>query len=293
MRFRGLIFLFLLLPFAGQGQLWLGGNAGSLAGRTADAYVLLHPKNQDWLALSLSGGYTLPGPLFLPHNYADLSNFRHSGYHVRLGAKNFITSDHLSNHLFWGGHLNYAGVTEKANNTSGTGEGAVKNNFGSLGVQFDAGYSICLNPNAMRDKWKLDLGLQLGFPVTKKNDFMGAPTRSATYVPGLGYGRAGEEAVNFQLIVLMRYMMWDGRYGYQKLRKTRYNRRPKKPKPMKPEKRGRLRLKGSDDKGGKGDKAKKDKSSKKGNGGDSGEQKPEKPPKEKKKKKNKENPDDT
>lgn len=277
MQFRWLIFLLVLLPFLGHSQLYLGGNAGSLAGRTADAYVFYHPKNQDWLALSLSGGYTVPGPLFFPHSYPDYDKFRHSGYHIRLGARNFITSDHLSNHLFWGGHMNYAGVTEKATNTSGTGEGEVKNNFGCFGLQLDAGYSMCLNPNAMRDKWKLDMGLQLGFPLTQKDQFLGAASSAATYVPGLGYGRAGEEAVNLQLILLLRYMMWDGRYGHYKHRTIRHNRRPRKPKPFKIPLRDRLKSSGIKEKiKGDGDKEKPTQE------GDT-----EKAPKEKKKKKSK------
>lgn len=292
MRCRWIIPLFLLLPFLGQGQLYLGGNAGSLLGRTADAYALLHPKNQDWLAFSFSGGYTVPGPLFLPHKYDSIERYRHGGYHIRLGARNFITSDHLSNHLFWGGHVNYAGVTEKGNSTA-AGGGEVKKKFGSLGVQFDAGYSICLNPHAMRDKWKLDLGLQLGFPLTNTSEFMAAikssedAKPSAGYVPGLGYGRAGEEAYNLQLIVLLRYMMWDGRYGHFRPRKTKHNRKPKVPKPFKVVKQKKGKSKDTDDGGGdgKGEKSKKEKKNKNGSGDDPEPEKAEKAPKEKKKKK--------
>ncbi|HEX2898493.1 MAG TPA: hypothetical protein VHS96_02125, partial [Bacteroidia bacterium] len=96
-------------------QLFAGYNAGPILGRTLDAGLLYYPKNEDWIAVSLSGGYTFRGPMYFARREAEcLSKFKNGGWHMRLGLRNGLTTDHHANHPWWGLDLVYSRQHESA-----------------------------------------------------------------------------------------------------------------------------------------------------------------------------------
>ncbi|MBL0020604.1 MAG: hypothetical protein IPP17_30270 [Bacteroidetes bacterium] len=109
--------LALTLGNEASGQLFAGYNAGPILGRTLDAGLLYYPKNEDWIAVAFSGGYTFQGPMYFARREAEcLKQFKNGGWHMRLGLRNGLTTDHHSNHPWWGLDLIYSPPKRKRQN---------------------------------------------------------------------------------------------------------------------------------------------------------------------------------
>jgi hypothetical protein len=210
--------LLLLLPLLTRAQVFVGPNVGAVFGRSIELGALVYPKNQDWIAASLSAGYTAPGPMYFPRKKAEcVADFRNQGWHVRVGLRNGLTTDHHANHFFWGLDLTYSHQNESAvKNTCDNPTGdpfridqTVK--VWSLGVNT----GITWNPlrgKSIYQKFLVDFGLRMSYPFATSVPLIG----QRDYISGVGFTWWPIRSIAFQPMAVLRWELFHNRYGYSK-----------------------------------------------------------------------------
>lgn len=201
-----------------QAQLFVGPNFGPIPGRTLDLGILAYPKNEDWLAISLSGGTTLQGPMYFPRKKAEcLSGFRNGGWHIRAGARNGFTIDHHANHLWWGLDLIYSRQKESAVfhtcDTATVNPERISQNIGVLSGAINFGYTW--NPmkkKTIYQRFLVDFGLRVGYPFWSSAPLLG----ERDYISGLGFTWLPIRSITFEPMVTIRWELFHGRYGFFK-----------------------------------------------------------------------------
>jgi hypothetical protein len=203
-------------------QLFFGPNVGPILGRTADAGLLHYPKNEDWIAVSLSGGYTVYGPMYFPRREADcLSQFHNGGWHVRLGLRNGLTTDHHANHMFWGADLIYSRQKEDAriNTCDAATEppSTFSQNIHVMSAAINFGYTWNpLRKKTIYQRFLLDFGLRVGHSFWSSAPLLG----ERDYVSGVGFSWFPIRSITVEPLVAFRWELFHDRYGYHKA-KTR------------------------------------------------------------------------
>lgn len=211
---RSIFFILFLLNIRLQAQVFATLNAGPLLGRGLEAFISVQPKNEDWLLFSAGGGATLRAPFFLSFLKEDcLKKFRNGGWDVFISARNNLTGDHHKSHLFWGlkmilAHQREIAIAESCYPIQGT----LDRRGWVLGGAAMAGYSVLLTPQSVDKKLFWDIGLQTGIPLYRQQQFLSP----LNYVSGLGYGKTGNQGINFELIFALRYELIHGKYGFSK-----------------------------------------------------------------------------
>jgi hypothetical protein len=227
---NGIIILYwvLLTGFAApslRGQVYAGLNLGPAYARTVDLGLTFYPKNEDWISIQLSGGYTFAGPMYFPRKKAEcLGGFRNGGWHVRLGARNGITTQHHSSHPFWGLDLVYSRQQESAVlhlcDTASLPLERVNQNLSVLSGAVNLGYTW--NPFHKKTIYQvvlLDFGLRIGYPFWSKVPLLG----ERDYVSGLGFTWFPIRSLSLEPIIVLRVKLVRGRYGFFKAKeKKRY-----------------------------------------------------------------------
>ena len=213
----GLLLCGLSTSFA---QVFIGLNGGGLPGRTLELQTQIHPKNEDWIALNIAGGYTLKGPYFFKRKDECLSKIKNGGHHVKLGFRNNLTTQHIGNYLWWGAGMNYVWNTSSAisGGCDTLPEGEVSVSTRDLVLQFDAGYSMYILQNPLNERIQADFGATIGFPLKT----WGTHISRNNYLSGVGFGRSAPRPVNFGLIATIRYKILHVRYGYSKPKKIKH-----------------------------------------------------------------------
>ena len=199
-------------------QAFVGLNVGPGVGRTIDVFGMIHPKSQEWLSFTMGGGYTLPGPLYFTRKMDCVSNYNNSGYHVRLGARHSLTTDHHKNFLFYGLNLVLSGQNESITQgicDNGKPPGSFQAKGIAVGGAINAGYSYNPTSRFHKPKVHLDMGLQAGIPFYRTFVQPG----SSSYLPGLGYGKTGRLGIYFELVLIVRYEFWHNIFGYSRPKK--------------------------------------------------------------------------
>lgn len=204
--------------FPVQAQLFFGPNIGPALGRTIDFGLLAYPKNEDWLAFSLSGGYTFSGPMYFPRKKAEcLSGFRNGGWHIRAGARNGFTTDHHDNHLWWGLDLIYSRQNESAVlhtcDTSQADPQHVSQDIHVMSGSISFGYSW--NPmkgKTIYQRFLIDFGLRVGYPFWSSAPLLG----QRDYISGLSFTWFPIRSITFEPMITFRWELFHGRYGFFK-----------------------------------------------------------------------------
>lgn len=212
-----------LMAFRLQAQLYAGFNAGPALFRTGDVQFRLYPKNQDWIAFNFGGGGTFKAPFLLAKKENCLLQWKSSGYHFRGGFRNGLTKDHHKSHLFWGADLVYSRVGEFATRDSCDGGGmpgeVIENRGNVLSGALTGGYTWnLLHKKTIYQKFLVDFGMQIGFPVWKDITFLG----SRQYISGIGLGGLPIRSVHFELVAVARWELWHNRFGYKKPRTVKH-----------------------------------------------------------------------
>ncbi len=203
-------------------QLFVGPNVGGVLGRTVDLGALYYPKNEDWIAISLSGGYTVHGPMYFARREAEcLRQFKNGGWHMRLGLRNGLTTDHHSNHVFWGADLIYSRQNESAHiNACATAtEPAtlVTQQIDVMSFALNIGYTWNpLRRKTIYQRFLVDFGLRIGHPFWSS----APPLGERDYFSGLGFTWLPIRSVTIEPIAAVRWELFHSRYGYHKA-KTR------------------------------------------------------------------------
>jgi hypothetical protein len=206
-------------------QLFFGPNIGPILGRTADAGLLYYPKNEDWIAVSLSGGYTLYGPMYFARREAEcLSKFHNGGWHVRLGLRNGFTTDHHASHPFWGADLVYSRQNEDARiNTCDAATAppaTVSQSVNVMSMAINLGYSWNpLRKKTIYQRFLLDFGLRFGYCFWSSAPLLG----ERDYISGLGFRWFPIRSITLEPIAVFRWELFHDRYGYRKAKtRTRF-----------------------------------------------------------------------
>jgi hypothetical protein len=208
----------LLSATQAHAQVFVGPNLGPALGRTVEIGVMAYPKNEDWISFLASGGYTFPGPMYFPRRQADcLSHFYNNGWHVRLGARNGLTTDHHSSHMFWGLDLTFSRQNESAVlNTCDTASLPIdhfEQSFNAWSGGLNVGYTW--NPLARKtihQKFLVDFGLRVTYPFR----FSQTPLGERDYFSGVGFTWLPFRSIAFEPIAVIRWELIHSRYGYKK-----------------------------------------------------------------------------
>ncbi len=224
MRWLKILVLFagLLLTFQNEvnAQLFAGYNAGPILGRTLDAGLLYYPKNEDWIAVSFSGGYTFHGPLYFARREAEcLKQFKNGGWHMRLGLRNGLTTDHHANHPWWGLDLVYSRQNESARiNTCDAATAppvTVSQSVNVMSAALNLGYTWNpLRKKTIFQRFVVDFGLRFGYSFWSSAPLLG----ERDYVSGLGFSWFPIRKVTLEPIAVFRWELFHDRYGYHKAR---------------------------------------------------------------------------
>ena len=170
---RNPILILILSLLAGplSGQAFLGINFGPAYAKSFDGQFYLYPKNEDWIAVSLSGGYTLNGRTYFPRKEKDcLDNLSSGGWHLRLGVRNDLTTDNLDNHVYWEALAVYTRHTEAATINTCADANSGRMDFNSTVNLWSGAFRVGYQWNPLRRKtihqrFVLDFGLQIGAPI--------------------------------------------------------------------------------------------------------------------------------
>lgn len=225
--------VFLFIGLASLAQAYIGPNFGPLYGLTGDMQLYVYPKNEDWIALSLSGGYKMNAGTYFPRQEKDcLNDLRSGGWHVRVGARNDLTTQNHSSHLFWELLAVYTRHSESA--TLNTCDGAT-----GPRIAFDQTASVVSGALRMGYTWNplhkktiyqvflLDFGLQIGVPVWSSKPIV----QERQHISGIGITRFPIKSVALEPMITLRWKINKRRYGFYKGReKKRFNEKvyPKK-----------------------------------------------------------------
>ena len=199
-------------------QLFVGPNFGGLLGRTLDIGALYYPKNEDWIAVSAGGGYTLHGPMYFARREAEcLRQFKNGGWHLRLGLRNGFTTDHHANHIFWGAELIYSRQKESARINSCAAATEPPTQFEQqinvMSGALNFGYSWNpLRRKTIYQRFLIDFGLQIGYPFWSSEP----PLGERDYFSGLGFTWLPIRSITIQPMAAFRWELFHDRYGYHK-----------------------------------------------------------------------------
>jgi hypothetical protein len=208
-----------------QGQVYMGLNVGPAYARTVDLDFSFFPKNEDWLSFQVSGGYTFAGPMYFPRKKAEcLTDFRNGGWHVRAGARNGLTTQHHSSHLFWGLDLVYSrqqeSVVKHVCDTSTLNPERLAQNINVLGGAVNLGYTW--NPFHKKSIYQIflfDFGVRIGYPFWTQAPLLG----ERDYISGLGFTWFPIRSLTLEPMITLRWKLVKGKYGFFKgKKKTRY-----------------------------------------------------------------------
>lgn len=214
MRLTAIIAL-LLFAASAHGQFFAGLNGGPAYGRTLDGMVMLYPKNEDWIAFTASGGYTFRGPLYFPRKADCVDNFKHGGWHMRLGARNGLTTDDFSNHIFWGLEAVYSRQIESATINACDDPRSRNQRVTVLSGSFNVGYTW--NPFRKRTIYQyilVDFGLRASYPFWTNQPLYG----ERDYISGVGYTWLPIRSIAFEPMVALRVMLFKSRYGFSRFK---------------------------------------------------------------------------
>ncbi len=217
----GIALLFLAPSLFGQS--FAGINLGPLYGRTLDAQLYIYPKNEDWIAVSLSGGYTFSGRGYFIRQEKDcLENLRNGGWHLRLGFRNDLTTDNLDNHLYWEALAVYTRHTESATiNTCAESSGhriPFNSTVNMLGGAVRLGYQWNpLRRKTIYQRFVLDFGLQIGAPIIASAPLVA----ERNHYSGLGITYLPIRSVALEPIIAVRWKLNQRRYGFFKGRERK------------------------------------------------------------------------
>lgn len=199
-------------------QLFAGFNAGPILGRTADAGLLYYPKNEDWIAVAASGGYTFYGPMYFARRKAEcLSHFKNGGWHLRLGLRNSLTTDHHANHVYWGADLVYSRQNESAHihtcDTATLPRRTVYQSLNVMSVSLNLGYTWNpLRGKTIYQRFVVDFGLRVGYPFWSSAPLLG----ERDYISGMGFTWLPIRSITFQPMAVFRWELFHSPYGYSK-----------------------------------------------------------------------------
>jgi hypothetical protein len=201
-----------------QAQLFFGPNLGPILGRTADVGFLYYPKNEDWISASLSGGYTLYGPMYFARRDAEcLKGFHNGGWHIRGGTRIGFTTDHHKSHMFCGFDLVYSRQREDALlhtcDTATMPPVRFSQNISVMSGALNIGYTWnILHKKTIYQRFLLDFGLRIGYPFWSSAPLLG----QRDYISGVGFRWFPFKSVTLEPMATFRWELWHGRYGYSK-----------------------------------------------------------------------------
>lgn len=216
-----LVFLFIGLATLAQG--YIGPNFGPLYGRTGDLQFYVYPKNEDWIALSVSGGYSMMGKTYFPRKEKDcLDDLRSGGWHVRVGARNDLTTQNHGSHLFWELLAVYTRHKESAllntcdQATSGRME--FEHTADVISGAIRMGYTWNpLHKKTIYQVFLLDFGLQIGAPI-----WSSAPiVQERQHISGIGITRFPFKSIALEPLITFRWKLNKRRYGFSKGRERK------------------------------------------------------------------------
>jgi len=222
------LFFLLLTGASAIGQSFLGLNLGPAYGRTLDGQLYFYPKNEDWIAVSLSGGYTFQGRTYFTRQEKDcLEDLRSGGWHVRLGFRNDLTTDNLSSHFYWEALAIYTRHTESATINTCPESSGHRISFNSTVNVLSGAVRLGYQWNPLRGKTTderivFDFGLQIGAPVMASAPLVA----ERNHYSGVGITWLPIRSVAIEPVATVRWKLNQRRYGYfrQKERK-RYQKR--------------------------------------------------------------------
>lgn len=210
--------LLLLALTQASAQLFIGPNIGSAYGRTPEAGLLYYPKNEDWISIALGGGYTFNGPMYFPRKKAEcIGHFRNQGWHIRLGLRNGLTTDHHENHLYWGLDLIYSRQHESVvRNACEDATEPLERVAQSINVWSGAlNLGFTWNPlrrQTIYQKFLVDLGIRIAYPFASSAPLLG----ERDYISGVGFTWFPIRSIAFEPVLVLRWELFHSRYGYSK-----------------------------------------------------------------------------
>jgi len=217
-RVLSLLMIMMVLVCRLAAQVFVGPDIGGAYGRTLELGMMAYPKNEDWIAGTLGVGYTFGGPMYFPRKRAEcLSGFHNSGWHVRAGVRNGLTTDHHENHIFWGADLTYSRQHERATlntcDTASLDPLTVSQSLNIWSAGLNAGYTWNpLRRQSIYQKFLIDFGLRMSFPFHNRDLLLG----DRDYVSGAGFTWFPIRSIAFNPIVCARWELFHGRDGYSK-----------------------------------------------------------------------------
>lgn len=215
---RMLAWLLLMLPLGGLAQGYLGLNLGPAYGRTLDAQFYLYPKNEDWIAASVSGGYSFSGRTYFARKKKEcIGNLRSGGWHLRAGVRNDLTTQNHSSHLYWELLMVYtrhqeSGVTGTCD-TTGASLREIEQTGSLLSGALRIGYTWNpLHKKTIYQKILVDFGLQLGVPFWSNLELIS----ERNHYSGIGYTWLPFRSVAIEPTITLRWKLNQRRYGFFK-----------------------------------------------------------------------------
>lgn len=220
---RSLLLFVFLLPVSVFGQSYLGLNLGPAYGQTVDAQLYIYPKNEDWIAVSLSGGWSRNNKSYFPLKRKEcISDLRSGGWHIRLGARNDLTTQNHGSHLYWELLAVYTRHSESVVTGTCDTTNASLERISQTGNVMSGAIRIGYTWNPFHKKTiyqriLLDFGLQVGVPFW--SDLELASERN--HYSGIGYTRFPIRRVAIEPTITIRYKLNKRRYGFFKGRESK------------------------------------------------------------------------
>lgn len=217
MRSVSILACLILLALSGQAQLYLGPNIGPLWGRTGDFQFYYYPHSEDWIAASVSAGYTAHGRTFFPQKAKEcIDNLQSGGWHIRAGARNDLTTQNHSSHLYWELLAVYTNHNESAITgvcDTSTSLMRLEQDLHVISGAIRVGYTW--NPFARKtiyQRFLLDFGLQVGLPIWSNKDRIA----ERNYYSGIGLTSFPFRTIAIEPTIILRYRVGTRRYGFHK-----------------------------------------------------------------------------
>lgn len=223
MRTASTTLVFLFLGLLAQAQAYIGPNLGPAYGRTGDLQLYIYPKNEDWIALSLSGGYSFMGKTYFPRQEKDcLDDLYSGGWHVRVGARNDFGTQNHSSHLYWELLAVYTRHRESAllNTCATTSEPRIPLDQTASVVSGAIRLGYTWNPlhkKTIFQVFLLDFGLQIGAPIWSSSPIVG----ERQHISGIGITRFPVKSVAIEPVIVFRWKLNERRYGFWKGRERK------------------------------------------------------------------------
>ena len=228
-RFFFLFCLVGLVQFSAA-QLYVGPNVGPLWGRTADLQLYFYPHSEDWIAASVSGGYTFRGLTYFPRRSKEcIANLQSGGWHLRVGARNDLTTQNHGSHPYW--ELLAVYTNQRENVTTGVCDTSasltsISQTNHVISGALRIGYTW--NPferKTIYQRFLLDFGLQAGLPIWSSQDRLS----ERQYYSGIGLTWFPIRSVALEPTITLRYRVGIRRYGFHKGTPRKLFQKRKKP----------------------------------------------------------------